>query len=76
MLTKCDVIVLNTLVTEKTRGMFNKEKIAKLEKDTQAFRCLFQWLHREGRVHKSGETDERNITSSVKNTNTTSWRAG
>ncbi|KAL6511658.1 hypothetical protein OROGR_021255 [Orobanche gracilis] len=50
-------------IWKKTRGMFNKEKIAKLEKDTQAFRCLFQWLHREGRVHKSGETDERNITS-------------
>ncbi|KAL6511647.1 formate dehydrogenase (NAD+) [Orobanche gracilis] len=36
MVPKCDVIVLNTLLTEKTRGMFNKEKIAKLEKDTQA----------------------------------------
>ncbi|KAL6511651.1 formate dehydrogenase (NAD+) [Orobanche gracilis] len=35
MLPKCDVIVLNTLVTEKTR-YFNNEKIAKLEKDTQA----------------------------------------
>ncbi|KAL6511697.1 hypothetical protein OROGR_021294 [Orobanche gracilis] len=45
--------------------MFNKEKIAKLEKDTQAFLFLFQWLHREGRVHKSGETHERNITSGI-----------
>ncbi|KAF7047737.1 hypothetical protein CFC21_056622 [Triticum aestivum] len=32
MLPKCDVIVINTPLTEKTRGMFNKEKIAKMKK--------------------------------------------
>ncbi|XP_006656096.1 formate dehydrogenase 1, mitochondrial [Oryza brachyantha] len=32
MLPKCDVIVINTPLTEKTRGMFNKERIAKMKK--------------------------------------------
>ncbi|KAJ4973469.1 hypothetical protein NE237_006643 [Protea cynaroides] len=32
MLPKCDIIVINTPLTEKTRGMFNKERIAKLKK--------------------------------------------
>ncbi|XP_021900164.1 formate dehydrogenase, mitochondrial [Carica papaya] len=32
MLPKCDVIVVNTPLTEKTRGMFNKERIAKMKK--------------------------------------------
>ncbi|KAJ4960900.1 hypothetical protein NE237_020810 [Protea cynaroides] len=32
MLPKCDVIVINTPLTEKTRGMFDKERIAKLKK--------------------------------------------
>lgn len=32
MLPKCDIIVINTPLTEKTKGMFNKEKIAKLKK--------------------------------------------
>ncbi|ONM08075.1 formate dehydrogenase2 [Zea mays] len=31
MLPKCDVIVINTPLTEKTRGMFNKERIAKMK---------------------------------------------
>ncbi|KAL9250862.1 Formate dehydrogenase, mitochondrial-like protein [Drosera capensis] len=32
MLPKCDIVVINTPLTEKTRGMFNKEKIAKMKK--------------------------------------------
>ncbi|XP_042498770.1 formate dehydrogenase, mitochondrial-like isoform X1 [Macadamia integrifolia] len=32
MLPKCDVVVINMPLTEKTKGMFNKEKIAKLKK--------------------------------------------
>ncbi|CAH8361765.1 unnamed protein product [Eruca vesicaria subsp. sativa] len=32
MLTKCDVVVINTPLTEKTRGMFNKEMIAKMKR--------------------------------------------
>lgn len=32
MLPKCDIIVINTPLTEKTKGMFNKEKISKLKK--------------------------------------------
>lgn len=32
MLPKCDIIVINMPLTEKTQGMFNKEKIAKLKK--------------------------------------------
>ncbi|GAB2278149.1 formate dehydrogenase (NAD+) [Dionaea muscipula] len=32
MLPKCDVVVINTPLTEKTRGMFNKEKISKMKK--------------------------------------------
>ncbi|KAL9255334.1 Formate dehydrogenase, mitochondrial-like protein [Drosera capensis] len=32
MLPKCDVVVINMPLTEKTRGLFNKEKIAKLKK--------------------------------------------
>ncbi|XP_044466841.1 formate dehydrogenase, mitochondrial [Mangifera indica] len=32
MLPKCDVIVINTPLTEKTRGMFDKDRIAKLKK--------------------------------------------
>ncbi|CAN6221384.1 unnamed protein product [Urochloa humidicola] len=32
MLPKCDVIVINTPLTEKTRGMFNKDRIAKMKK--------------------------------------------
>ncbi|PIA62018.1 hypothetical protein AQUCO_00200184v1 [Aquilegia coerulea] len=32
MLPKCDIIVINMPLTEKTAGMFNKEKIAKLKK--------------------------------------------
>ncbi|KAL2523340.1 Formate dehydrogenase [Forsythia ovata] len=32
MLPKCDIIVINAPLTEKTKGMFNKEKIAKLKK--------------------------------------------
>ncbi|GAB2284195.1 formate dehydrogenase (NAD+) [Dionaea muscipula] len=32
MLPKCDIIVLNMPLTEKTRGLFNKEKIAKMKK--------------------------------------------
>ncbi|XP_043707759.1 formate dehydrogenase, mitochondrial-like [Telopea speciosissima] len=32
MLPKCDVVVINTPLTEKTKGMFDKEKIAKLKK--------------------------------------------
>ncbi|CAN6482819.1 unnamed protein product [Victoria cruziana] len=32
MLPKCDVIVINTPLTDKTRGMFDKEKIAKMKK--------------------------------------------
>lgn len=32
MLPKCDVIVVNTPLTDKTRGLFNKERIAKLKK--------------------------------------------
>ncbi|KAI4375329.1 hypothetical protein MLD38_013212 [Melastoma candidum] len=31
MLKKCDVIVINTPLTEKTRGLFNKERISKLK---------------------------------------------
>uniref|UniRef100_A0A0D3GGT7 Formate dehydrogenase, mitochondrial n=1 Tax=Oryza barthii TaxID=65489 RepID=A0A0D3GGT7_9ORYZ len=32
MLPKCDVVVINMPLTEKTRGMFNKERIAKMKK--------------------------------------------
>ncbi|OAY25819.1 formate dehydrogenase, mitochondrial [Manihot esculenta] len=32
MLPKCDIIVINTPLTEKTRGLFNKDKIAKMKK--------------------------------------------
>ncbi|CAN8244035.1 unnamed protein product [Cochlearia groenlandica] len=32
MITKCDVIVINTPLTEKTRGMFNKEIIGKMKR--------------------------------------------
>ncbi|KAM0944263.1 putative formate dehydrogenase [Dioscorea sansibarensis] len=32
MLPKCDVIVINTPLTEKTRGLFDKERIAKCKK--------------------------------------------
>ncbi|CAN6992803.1 unnamed protein product [Brassica oleracea var. botrytis] len=32
MLPKCDVVVLNMPLTEKTRGMFNKEMIGKMKK--------------------------------------------
>ncbi|XP_024005963.1 formate dehydrogenase, chloroplastic/mitochondrial isoform X2 [Eutrema salsugineum] len=32
MVTKCDVIVINTPLTEKTRGMFNKEMIGRMKK--------------------------------------------
>ncbi|KAJ6674605.1 FORMATE DEHYDROGENASE CHLOROPLASTIC/MITOCHONDRIAL [Salix viminalis] len=32
MLSKCDIVVINTPLTEKTRGMFDKEKIAKMKK--------------------------------------------
>ncbi|KAK4417762.1 Formate dehydrogenase, mitochondrial [Sesamum alatum] len=32
MLSKCDIIVINTPLTEKTKGMFDKERIAKLKK--------------------------------------------
>ncbi|XP_015573713.1 formate dehydrogenase, mitochondrial [Ricinus communis] len=32
MLPKCDIVVINTPLTEKTRGLFNKDRIAKLKK--------------------------------------------
>jgi formate dehydrogenase len=32
MLPKCDIIVINTPLTEKTRGLFDKNRIAKLKK--------------------------------------------
>uniref|UniRef100_A0A453LQV7 D-isomer specific 2-hydroxyacid dehydrogenase NAD-binding domain-containing protein n=1 Tax=Aegilops tauschii subsp. strangulata TaxID=200361 RepID=A0A453LQV7_AEGTS len=32
MLPKCDVVVLNMPLTDKTRGMFDKEKIAKMKR--------------------------------------------
>ncbi|XP_042489355.1 formate dehydrogenase, mitochondrial [Macadamia integrifolia] len=32
MLSKCDIVVINTPLTEKTRGIFDKERIAKLKK--------------------------------------------
>ncbi|XP_077244071.1 formate dehydrogenase, mitochondrial-like [Tasmannia lanceolata] len=32
MLPKCDIVVINTPLTEKTKGMFNKERIAKCKK--------------------------------------------
>ncbi|XP_057532750.1 formate dehydrogenase, mitochondrial [Amaranthus tricolor] len=32
MLGKCDVVVINTPLTEKTKGLFNKELIAKMKK--------------------------------------------
>lgn len=32
MLSKCDIVVINTPLTEKTKGMFDKERIAKLKK--------------------------------------------
>ncbi|XP_021299334.1 formate dehydrogenase, mitochondrial [Herrania umbratica] len=32
MLPKCDIIVINMPLTEQTRGMFNKDRIAKLKK--------------------------------------------
>nr|KAJ0222552.1 hypothetical protein LSAT_V11C200083620 [Lactuca sativa] len=32
MLPKCDIIVINTPLTEKTKGMFDKERIGKLKK--------------------------------------------
>lgn len=32
MLSKCDIVVINMPLTEKTKGMFDKERIAKLKK--------------------------------------------
>ncbi|KAL8263579.1 hypothetical protein R6Q59_021709 [Mikania micrantha] len=32
MLPKCDVVVINMPLTEKTKGMFDKERIAKMKK--------------------------------------------
>uniref|UniRef100_A0A7I4B1Q7 D-isomer specific 2-hydroxyacid dehydrogenase NAD-binding domain-containing protein n=1 Tax=Physcomitrium patens TaxID=3218 RepID=A0A7I4B1Q7_PHYPA len=32
MLSKCDVVVVNTPLTDQTRGLFNKERIAKMKK--------------------------------------------
>ncbi|XP_009622894.1 formate dehydrogenase, mitochondrial [Nicotiana tomentosiformis] len=32
MLSKCDIVVVNTPLTEKTKGMFDKERIAKMKK--------------------------------------------
>ncbi|WCJ20959.1 formate dehydrogenase [Euphorbia peplus] len=32
MLPKCDIVVINTPLTDKTMGMFNKERIAKMKK--------------------------------------------
>lgn len=32
MLKKCDIVVINTPLTDKTRGMFDKDRIAKLKK--------------------------------------------
>ncbi|KAL3720252.1 hypothetical protein ACJRO7_005134 [Eucalyptus globulus] len=32
MLQKCDIVVVNTPLTEKTRGMFDKERISKMKK--------------------------------------------
>ncbi|KDO66222.1 hypothetical protein CISIN_1g0219951mg [Citrus sinensis] len=32
MLPKCDIVVVNTPLTEKTRGMFDKDRIAKMKK--------------------------------------------
>ncbi|XP_055804185.1 formate dehydrogenase, mitochondrial [Solanum dulcamara] len=32
MLSNCDIVVINTPLTEKTKGMFDKERIAKLKK--------------------------------------------
>lgn len=32
MLAKCDIVVINTPLTEKTKGMFDKDKIAKMKK--------------------------------------------
>ncbi|KAL0450657.1 UNVERIFIED_CONTAM: Formate dehydrogenase, mitochondrial [Sesamum latifolium] len=32
MLSKCDIVVINTPLTEKTKGMFDKERITKLKK--------------------------------------------
>ncbi|XP_047313362.1 formate dehydrogenase, mitochondrial [Impatiens glandulifera] len=32
MLQKCDIVVINTPLTEKTKGMFDKEKISKMKK--------------------------------------------
>ncbi|KAJ4729201.1 Formate dehydrogenase, mitochondrial [Melia azedarach] len=32
MLSKCDIVVVNTPLTDKTRGMFNKDRIAKMKK--------------------------------------------
>ncbi|KRY02615.1 Formate dehydrogenase, mitochondrial, partial [Trichinella patagoniensis] len=32
MLPKCDVVVINTPLTEKTKGLFDKERISKLKK--------------------------------------------
>lgn len=32
MLPKCDVVVINMPLTEKTRGMFDKERIARMKK--------------------------------------------
>jgi formate dehydrogenase len=32
MLSKCDVVIVNTPLTDQTRGLFNKERIAKMKK--------------------------------------------
>lgn len=32
MLAKCDVVIVNTPLTDQTRGLFNKERIAKMKK--------------------------------------------
>ncbi|KAK9814529.1 hypothetical protein WJX72_007417 [[Myrmecia] bisecta] len=32
MLAECDVVVINTPLTDKTRGMFNKERLSKMKK--------------------------------------------
>jgi formate dehydrogenase len=32
MLSKCDVVIVNTPLSDQTRGLFNKERIAKMKK--------------------------------------------
>ena len=32
MISKCDVVIVNTPLTDQTRGLFNKERIAKMKK--------------------------------------------